>query len=166
MSTSYSFSLAVGFLVTEGEIDELFRKQTRPEKFHMEDRFDSKTGKRTGEVKVVDEDASSELVIDGKVVEDDPETVMRALCALISDVEVQYTWHSRLNNDEPAFVVGPPMPPQVTENLDGYPVSCSGGVDFDAAVALGPQLKKVEEGLKKMGFDPGKAVVLPAWCIG
>jgi hypothetical protein len=56
MSTSYNFSLVVGFQILESVMDKAFVKTiSNPGKFHMEDRFDPKTGQKVTPVKIWDE---------------------------------------------------------------------------------------------------------------
>ena len=54
MGTDYSSALDVGFVLPMEDVLRPFTRTT-PEMFHMEDRYDGKTGERLKPVKVVDE---------------------------------------------------------------------------------------------------------------
>lgn len=55
MGIDYTFSLCIGYEFTEGEVEKVFQKETKTEgKFHLEDRFDEKTGVKLKPVKVWD----------------------------------------------------------------------------------------------------------------
>lgn len=77
MGIDYSFSLVYGFEMSEEEAEAPWKKtEKNPGKFHMEDRFDPKTGAKRPPVKVWDINPSTEswLEIDGKKYDEpDPE---------------------------------------------------------------------------------------------
>ncbi len=68
MGIDYSFSLAVGFVVAMDSLVKPFIVK-KEEKFHMEDRFDPKTGKKIGQAKVVDQSAEEEYAYKGETYE-------------------------------------------------------------------------------------------------
>jgi hypothetical protein len=68
MGIDCSYNLIFGFELSEEEVKKKFRKTvSNPGVFHMEDRFDPKTGKKLNPVKVWDNHPSKEsyLVIEG-----------------------------------------------------------------------------------------------------
>jgi len=65
MGIDYSFNLAVGFITTGKNVVKPFTV-TLPEKFHMEDRFDPKTGKKLPSEKVVDFEGGESFKLDGQ----------------------------------------------------------------------------------------------------
>jgi len=68
MGIYYSFNLAVGFICEMDSLTKPFIVVTE-DKFHMEDRFDSKSGAKLEPVKVVDERSEMTYVFMGKTYE-------------------------------------------------------------------------------------------------
>lgn len=66
MGHEYSSTVIVGFVMDHDDFLMPF-KTTTFEKFHMEDRFDQKTGKPLKPVKVVDEESIEGYVVEGEV---------------------------------------------------------------------------------------------------
>jgi len=64
MSIEYAASIVVGYVVSIEDLFEPFMKEA-PEKFHLEDRFHSKTGKKLEPEKVVDREAGWIVVLPG-----------------------------------------------------------------------------------------------------
>jgi hypothetical protein len=164
MGIHYSFNLAIGYIITEKEIFDLFLQRT-PEEFHLEDRFDPKTGLKVQPLKVIDRHASGKFMLDGKQYGEgeDPESYMPAICKKITGA--RWWWHSYLN-DNRTFIIGPVLPQKVTDDFDDGRVKCSGGFGFNDVVALAPRLGNIAAGMKKLGFEITEPVIVPAWCVG
>lgn len=65
MSTDYSASPVVGWIIPVDSFLRPLRKQVK-EEFHLEDRFDQKSGKKVGQVKVVDKEGGWYYFFEGE----------------------------------------------------------------------------------------------------
>lgn len=65
MSTEYNADCFVGFAFQREDIPARYRKN-KPEKSHIEKRFDPKTGKPTLDEKVIDSEEEDVLIFDGE----------------------------------------------------------------------------------------------------
>lgn len=77
MSIDYSFHLCMGFEIDQQEVENIFvHKETDPGVFHMEDRFDPKTGIKIDPIKIWDEKPSTKKWVEykgNKIKDLDPE---------------------------------------------------------------------------------------------
>jgi len=74
MGHEYSSAVIIGFTMNQDEFLMPF-KTTTDEKFHMEERFDSKTGMKLRSVKVVDEESIEGYVVEGITLENSYEVL-------------------------------------------------------------------------------------------
>lgn len=81
MGHEYSSATVIGFVMDQDDFLMPFKTMTE-EKFHVEDRFDQRTGKKLKPVKVVDEPSEEGYVVDGEVYECSYD-VMDALSSLV-----------------------------------------------------------------------------------
>lgn len=148
MSVDHSATPLFGFFFTYDDIVKTLGKP-RPVKFHMEPRYDGKTGKYLGRVKVTDEDEGTDMVlkIDGEVqrfpVEEEFQTFIAGLeeslnCSIV--LEGSYQWGEM-------------------EDMNYY--FTIPDFDFEAATlgkvaALGPRLERLRKAMMKLGFRLGK----------
>lgn len=66
MGIDYSFWLVIGYKIDSANLPESMVRRTE-EKFHMEDRYDQRTGEKLVPVKVVDEEGGEEVYhVNGK----------------------------------------------------------------------------------------------------
>lgn len=72
MGIDYSFYLAIGFIVDKQELLRPFATEVK-EQFHMEDRFDPKTGVKLEPVKVIDSDGGTQYSLDGQIFDENSE---------------------------------------------------------------------------------------------
>lgn len=155
MGIDYSASIAFGCRVTPEMIGQVFGV-TLPEKFHMEDRFDPKTGKKLPQVKVIDWEEMNVYKIDKGADEyfEDQIELMEEVCKrarasywIVSDYDAP--------PDETTFIVG------VTPKKSGDDGESWGRVDtgpsysLDDVADLRPELEEIRKRLKDMGLKIG-----------
>lgn len=79
MGMNWESATVVGFVIDKDDLEMPF-KQTVPEEFHMEDRYNRRTGKKLNEqVKVVDKKEYEEFFFNGSSVGDDPSELVSCL---------------------------------------------------------------------------------------
>lgn len=158
MGIDYSVNLGIGYILDREDIIAPFRVEV-PEKFHMEDRFDPKTGKKLAPVKVVDEEGGEEFEYKGERHEDSYE-LFQAIgedlgcnidnCGGYTDGEtIRVTLEIETDDsgvDDGMFTVG-------------------GAASFDDVTAKRAELKELKKRFKKLGIDLGEPKVFPAWDI-
>lgn len=163
MSIDYSFGLMVGFRFSPGELDDVFGKKV-PEKSHMEDRFDPKTGKKLAPEKVVDREAGLVYVFQGKELEDGEYHVYEELAnAIAGHVGCNYDISGCDGND---MVIFGPSIKYMEEGTDWGHIGTSGPLPLDAVVKAAPKLKQIATKLKKLGLVPGKAGIFITYDVG
>jgi hypothetical protein len=153
MGIDYQFSLGIGFILDREDVVAPFRVEV-PEKFHMEDRFDPKTGKPIEPVKVIDEEAGEAFVVDGTTYEDGYD-FFEALgsklgCSIAnqggySDGETLYLTVDVERTDE--------------DYLDDGRISVGSSIAFDNVTASRAAIMELSKKLKKLGIEPGTAKV-------
>lgn len=159
MGIDYSANVGIGFIVDREDLLAPFRVETE-EKFHMEDRYDPKTGKKLEPVKIVDVEAGEIFEFEGKTFEEEYEVVEAIADKLDCIIEDTggYTDCETL---------------QITvkvEHTDEDDVDCDrfyvgSSILFDNVTALRAELKRVAKGFKKYGVDVGEAKVYVAYGI-
>jgi hypothetical protein len=159
MSTNYSFRLSVGFEIGYDQILKKYGKYL-PEMSHMEDRFDPRTGKKSGQEKVVDHEAGVRVVIGGESfgrydTHEMVEALEKELGAFVEVVNDAMSVSSVGNS----FMISPrglnfKDPSRIT--LDYGDIMAQGGLLIDDLVRKLPQFEELGLRLKKLGFKPGK----------
>jgi hypothetical protein len=86
MGMQYSIGLGIGFIVRASIFFDAF-ETLKEEKFHMEDRWDPKTGKQLEPVKVVDEQVESVYTFNGEELEDELSVMEKVGNELNCDIE-------------------------------------------------------------------------------
>lgn len=173
MSTSYSFYLRVGFEITEDDIIKTFQHKEEsgePGIFHMEDRFDPKTGARIAPEKVWDKRPKAHtkkwLEIDGQKIEDfgdNPDQDTSLLETMIG-CRVGYFWNSTGGNDN-SYVFYPHS--DGNESLDfGRGSIHNISMLYQDVVNLAPELDRIKEKLQSLGFPVKEAKVFLPSIIG
>ncbi len=69
MGIDYGADIGIGYIINLDDLLAPFRVETE-EKFHLEDRFDQKTGKKLEPAKVVDVEAGEAFVFEGQTYEE------------------------------------------------------------------------------------------------
>lgn len=78
MGMNWESALVIGFVVDRDDLEMPFKKEV-PEKWHMEERFSSRTGKPLDPIKVVDREACEEFFLNDENLGDDSELLIEAL---------------------------------------------------------------------------------------
>jgi hypothetical protein len=161
MSTYYTFGIAIGFEFSPEELSDVFGERIA-EKSHMEDRFDQKTGKKTSQVKVIDEEDRVVCKLDGKVFESDYWTdFANSLARKIGCRAVM-----RMYETEGTVVFGPKMPKCLGHEDDFGHISLEGALPMGPILKFGPELKRIGAALRKLGLKPGRPIVRISYSCG
>lgn len=149
MSIDYSASLAIGYEVSQEQLDR-FKVRTDPV-WHMEARFNPKTGEKLPDERVEDEAAGHVYRFDGAEY-DYVEDMVNDLCH-----KLNACYHSSMeyygNCDEQCFIIGPRL--KSVEDYDGEDIgqlSIYGKVRFQDVLALGEELNRIGQELFKLGI--------------
>ena len=162
MSTDYSFSTTVGFSFSIEEMRKKFGISL-PEKSHLEDRWDPKTGASAPPEKVVDREASDGFAIDGVEYGDDE---YQEFCeALAEKLECEVSL-SEMHGEPGDVVFGFRDPKRIDDGVDFGHIGTSGGLPVDGIVKQIPQYRKLDKKLRKLGLRPGKLGVFIVYYVG
>lgn len=149
MSVDYSASLAIGYEVTT-EMLERFKVRTDPV-WHMEARFNPKTGEKLPDERIEDEPAG-EVYRFGGAEYDYPEDLINDLCH-----KLNACYHSSMeyygDTADMYFVVGPRL--KSVEDYEGEDIgklSIYGKMDWQDVLALGEELNRIGQELLKAGI--------------
>jgi hypothetical protein len=150
MSTDYYIELAVGFEIHINDLLAPFEKIS-PEKSHLEDRYDEKTGKKLDPVRVVDQEEQVVWKINGE--EFDCED--SAADAVADKVNAVATYgYGTIEN----VVIGPPMPLGEESNESTWSHFTTGpNYSFRSLAKMGSKLDEIAKELKKLGIESGRA---------
>lgn len=158
MGIDYSVNLGIGYILDQEDIIAPFRVEV-PEKFHMEDRFDPKTGKKIAPVKVIDAEAGEEYEYKGERFEDTYELFERLGSELGCDI-------NNCGGYSDGETIRVTLDVDTDESgIDDGRFTVGGAAKFDDVTALRAQLTKLKKDFKKLGIDLGEAKVFPAWDI-
>ncbi len=141
MGMEHSSTVIIGFTVDQDEFLMPF-KNTRPEKFHMEDRFSETTGKKLKEQRrVVDSEEAEVYTFEGEDYEDSYEV----LDAIASAVKCDITQHGNYCTGEDMMIGIEP------KGADGE------GSTFAHIASLAPECDRIRATFKeKYGIDLGE----------
>jgi hypothetical protein len=160
MSTSYSFYLRVGFKIPIEDLKKPFqhKKETHEEgSFHMEDRFDPKTGAKLAPVKVWDKKPETQTehwwVIDGERFDDWEGEPMAGFFAKKLECRVDYYWQAYGDDWGYGFYL---HDPNNDERIDEGRFSIHNlSMDYESVCAMQGRLAELKTKLQAMGIDPG-----------
>lgn len=174
MSTTYSAWLRVG--ITVGAFDLLrFFRADRPEKSHMKDRFDPDTGKKVGQVKVVDEEACRGWsgIGGSEKFHEELDEALEELCDEVLECNWEFRAQGCISEDQDSpeedgptvvlFFKGEDARMTGKDEYDGY------YMDLGSSVLLGkdgkvlPALKALASRVKRLGAKPSAPKVV---CCG
>lgn len=166
MSTHYSFYLRVGFNVSLEDIKKVFEhKNTTHEEgiFHMEDRFDPKTGVKLSPVQVWDKKPKTKTekwwVIDGERFDDWEDDPMAQVFAEKLGCKVDYYWQSYNYPDGNAYGFYLHDPNNKDEVDEGRFAIHNLSMNYADVCAMQPKLAELKQKLLAMGIDPGEPEV-------
>lgn len=164
MGVSYSLRLCFGFELDYSVVDASFAKHVSdPGEFHMEDRFDPKTGDKVAPIKVWDRKPSktSWYEIDGQKYDDlEPEELGRLLENKLGCYVEQFgnwsagelTW---------VFYVNDPIDWKEADHL-GSATIYNNSIGYTHIIALMPKVLKLQKKLEDLGYKPGEPRVFIA----
>lgn len=141
----------VGWVLSEKDIPEKLRK-TLPEKSHMEDRFDEKTGKKLKPEKVLDEEEHEVFLLPGNKMEntewqtDDLETFFDALA---TDLKMHFVIAGDGIGGEYLYCLT--MKTTKKQDKDGIPI--------EVVIKSWGKLNAAKKKLKTLGFKVGPAKI-------
>jgi hypothetical protein len=160
MSTDYSARLGIGFVFKTNDINDKFWEEV-PEKSHMEDRFDPKTGKKMAPVKVVDQERGSVLKFHGKTYED----IDVLVSAIAKMARCSYDMFGY--EQEEGFVsFCLRFKPRKNYAIDFGNISMGGELYLSEVLKMGPKLAEIRQRLISMGLKPKQAEVFVAHSVG
>lgn len=164
MGIDYSFWLDIGYKIDSSSLPESMLKVTE-EKFHMEDRFDQRTGKQLPPVKVVDEEGGeTTYVVDGTELEDTYELAEALAEKLGCEVECEHGY----SGEDFALTFSLNLPRTNEDDGDWGRVSAGSSILFEEATSSKAQaaMKKLAEDLKALGIEPGPAKIMIGRSVG
>lgn len=141
MGMSWDWTLVVGFVIDADDLLMPFKKEVE-EETHLEDRYDSRTGKKVGQVKVVDKEAGEEYFLDGKSYGDDQHEFVEALAA---EANCEITLHGDFcSGEDMTYSIEPKR-------------GCQETVTFKEITALEPECERIRQVFKvRFGVDLGE----------
>ena len=164
MGITYSFRLCVGFEIAQDDIKKCFLKEDKiPGKYHMEDRFDPKTGMKLKPVKVCDVKPidNSVLIIDGEEI--DPDDELEGVLEKTFNCHVETFGSYCAGELTYCFYLNKP----VRSSNGGHPISIyNDSVDVDEVISLESKLITLKNHLQSVGLNVDKPRVFIAQSVG
>ena len=165
MSVHYSFYLRVGFKVDLGDLKKVFEHKNVVHEegvFHMEDRYDPKTGAKLQPVQVWDKKPKTKTErwweIDGKRFDDWEDDPMTDFFKDKLGCNVDYYWQAY--GDEPAYGFYLHDRNNDDERETGKGVDIHNmSMDYASVCAMQPGLEVLKQKLQAMGINPGEPQV-------
>ncbi len=164
MSVDYNFYLRVGFSLKKEDVEKPYLIKIE-EKFHYEDRFDSKTGLKLKPVQIIDQYEGTELniKINGKLFEED------LFCLIYETNYFQSIFDCKVSQPFGTNVVNFYLePPNSKNNEHGAHISIySGSIPFSWIEKNKERFEILKNKLKEtFGLDPGEPCVFIEENIG
>ncbi len=153
MGIDYAFNLGIGFVLDREDVLAPFRVE-REEKFHMEDRFNPKTGKKVEPAKVVDEEAGEAFILDGTHHDDD----WSFLEALSQKLGCDITNQGGYSDDQTLYFT---VKVKTTgeDGLEDGRMTVGYSIAFVTVIESSSSVMLLAAKLKKLGIEPGVAKV-------
>jgi hypothetical protein len=165
MSVHYTFYHRVGFNVSVEHLKQVFghKNVTHEEgSFHMEDRFDPKTGVKLDPVKVWDKKPKTHTerwwIIDGERFDDWEDDPMTRVFEEKLGCHVDY-YRQADGGEDPSFGFYLHDPNNDDQIDEGKFAIHNLTMDYAAVCAMQPKLAELKQKLQAMGIDPGEAQV-------
>jgi hypothetical protein len=156
MGTEYNSSLGIGFRVRYSQLLEKFGRKTS-ERFHMEDRFDPKTGKKTGPVKVIDQEEMVSFIFDGEDFQDDVYALVEAIQEKVGCAHYEEVDETGL--EDALYVFGPNIRTDDEDTFSYGRFNTYGPMMVRDIVAVQEELVRIGNRLRAQGLDVGEPVV-------
>lgn len=165
MSTTYSFILNIGYQISEEEFTKPFLVSEHVEGvFHMEDRFDPKTGEKVPQVKVWDKKPYTKqyYVFNGEKIQKDIYDLID-LFKKTYNSNIHY-YHNSVTGDITIAI----LPNDYKPPLDDYGhVDCRDEpISFEKLKSYEPELKEIYNQYKSLGIVLGEPKVFISKSIG
>lgn len=162
MGTHFSSHIAIGYLFTENNLFFPFEKYTE-EVFHMEKRFDQKTGKELSEVKIIDKKSSTVYLFNKKIIKYSLDFI-EEFC---KNINCKYSQIGDLNSFKNNIVLSPECKFEPYFSGDDF-----GNVRFGDSYKLSDinnskkELKLLKNKLESFGLKVSEPGVFLAYCCG
>lgn len=166
MGVEYSGRLCVGFEFSQAELDRVFADKV-PERWHMEDRYDVKTGKKLRPVKVVIEDERIEYRIPGCPDYDstrDSEHFYENVLATYLDCSVDIASNS-WTGETGDIIIGPRLKLREEGEFDNFTLYGAVLLRDVRSAKFDLELDRVRRALIDLGLAPGEVVVKIVVCV-
>lgn len=154
MGMTYSARIGIGFVFTREEFVASFKKHM-PEKAHMEDRYDPKTGAKQLPAKVIDSEAGEYVFFDAQdygMVNDGLD-----IYQLTEDVgDFIGNCHCHSFGYEHEMVAIEPKFDEFGDSVDAGNFDIGGDVELSMTEKLRPDLARIAKALKKLGVHQGR----------
>lgn len=159
MGIYYSFALKVGYSVSMEEFDKLFRI-TDEGKFHWEDRFDPKTGKKINQEKIWDQRPRSHYQIG----EDTFDSIF-TICYEANQLEKKLECSIDMTNANGEIVHFTLAPPHKLNKVEyGNDTLTPGPISLNTLQEMLPKLLEIKTRLEALGLQPGDPeVFVSSW---
>ncbi len=153
MGIDYSFEVAVGYRLDERSLAPLTK--IVPERSHMEERFNEKTGTRAGAVKVVDEQVHAVFLVGGREFEDFDEAVQEL--AILACAQCRYFPDYDRNG---YAVLGPLLKSVKGTEVDDGKICVGPAVKLLSVTRSAGEVGQIGLKLMELGIEPGEPVVM------
>ncbi len=154
MGISYSANIFLGYVMSVEDVQKPFVIKTEG-KFHMEDRFDPKTGDKVKTVKIWDEKPSKGLFYKGQEFE-----MHEGFEELLEELlDCRVTLSGSFCTGDFQYIIHPEMPSPSSGGEDEGRVTFGPSYWFKDFLSLEIRLKRIKGALQKLGLAPGEPEV-------
>jgi hypothetical protein len=163
MGIDYNATLEIGFVFKSNEVAKIFKKEI-PEKFHLETRYDPKTGAvLKGKEKIIEREGYIEYHFKGKCQPDQEEL----FASIAQEIRCQYLSFGDMCCGPDYVVFKPNFQARKQYGYDDRGRhTIEGEIDVNAIIKMAPILEKLKTRLRKLGLKPRNAEVLVAHVVG
>jgi len=167
MSIDYTFYVVVGFQITESEMCSAFRTtRVIPDTFHMEDRFDSKTGQKINPVRVIDKKGYVDEIwtINGEVINMDGASDDELTLTLERKLGCSVEMRNGISNE---YLYDFFLHPIGGCDIDEGRVSVfNASMSVAEVIRMAPQLEELAYKMRQLGLKTGEPKIYISGWIG
>ena len=116
MGMRWATSLVVGFVVDREELEDPFKRKM-PAETHLEDRYDARTGKKVGQVTVVDKEVREDFFFNEENLGDDANDL---ISTLEGEVDCVITLHGNFCDGDDMVYAIEPIRVKESEHSDAF----------------------------------------------
>jgi len=157
MGVDYSQAVKIGFLFSIEDIDEKFAV-TVPEQFHMEERFDPKTGVKITPVKIIDRRETKIYRVPGRSLGfESGQDLMEHIAHIIG--ASLWCFKDYMCGGWEWFVIGPPGPGLGTDEVDCRRSADPSHLELDEVLKAMPGLNRIGSELAKYELNTSIKIV-------